>query len=323
MNELLAPFETMLDQIAPPAAVQAVERGGSGAAMWQAIEQSGFCNALVAEAHGGAGLTLDEVAPLIAAAGARAVPLPVAETMLARAVIAAAGQAVPPGPIALASAAQPGQVVPHAGVADWVLLDLGPALVLAKSGDLAASPTGVHRALSARLDWTGNPPGLRIARPAHGLRPVAAVLRAVLIAGAAARLTAMTTAYANERVQFGKPIGKQQALQQQLAVMAEDMVAVRIAAALGCAAGLAVTPAQAAVAKATASAAAPRIANTAHAVHGAIGISEEYDLQLLSRRLHEWRLAEGSEGYWAAVLGGARLGDSAGSVDWVRSRVFA
>ena len=44
----------------------------------------------------------------------------------------------------------------------------------------------------------------------------------------------MTAAYANERIQFGKPIGKQQALQQQMAVMAEDMVACRIAAQLGC-----------------------------------------------------------------------------------------
>lgn len=36
---------------------------------------------------------------------------------------------------------------------------------------------------------------------------------------------------------------------------------------------------------------------------GAIGISEEYDLQLLTRRLHEWRLADGSEGYWEDLLG--------------------
>ena len=86
---------------------------------------------------------------------------------------------------------------------------------------------------------------------------------------------------------------------------------------------MAVPLAVAATAKATTSAAAPRIAATAHAVHGAIGISEEYDLQLLTRRLHEWRLADGSEGYWAQALGTARLSSDQGTVDWVRKEVFA
>ena len=79
----------------------------------------------------------------------------------------------------------------------------------------------------------------------------------------------------------------------------------------------------AAMAKSRTSEAAALVASIAHALHGAIGITEEYDLQLLTRRLHEWRMADGSEGYWNAVLGGARLGDTAHSVDWVRTQVFA
>ena len=55
----------------------------------------------------------------------------------------------------------------------------------------------------------------------------------------------------------------------------------------------------------------------------AIGISEEYDLQLFTRRLYEWRLADGSESYWNRLLGQARLADAVGSVDWVRAQVFA
>ena len=65
-------------------------------------------------------------------------------------------------------------------------------------------------------------------------------------------------------------------------------------------------------------AAAARIAATAHAIHGAIGISEDHELQLYSRRLHEWRLADGSETYWNRLLGAARLGDAGRSVDYVR-----
>lgn len=66
------------------------------------------------------------------------------------------------------------------------------------------------------------------------------------------------------------------------------------------------------------SAAAVQIANIAHAVHGAIGISAEYDLQLFTRRLHLWRLADGSESWWARVLGEIRFDDGASSVDFVR-----
>jgi len=322
-NELVEPFDRMLESIATPAAVRAVEAGGSAALMWQELAESGFLDALVDEAHGGAGLSMADVQPLIAAVGARAVPLPVAETMVARALLAGAGVTVPQGPIALAGSATSGQIVTCAMVADYVLVDTGTELVLAAIGDVSPASTGVNHALGAWISWEAVPKGVVLPRPAHGLRPLAAVLHAALIAGAAARLTEMTTAYANDRIQFGKPIGKQQALQQNLAVMAEDMIAARIAAQLGCAGGLGVTLMEAAVAKATTSSVASRLARTAHAVHGAIGISEEYDVQLLTRRLHEWRAADGSEGYWNAALGAARLADAAPSVEWVRSKVFA
>jgi len=62
------------------------------------------------------------------------------------------------------------------------------------------------------------------------------------------------------------------------------------------------------------------IAAIAHAVHGAIGISEEHDLQLFTRSLHEWRAADGSEGYWSAILGRVRLADEAPtSADFIRT----
>ena len=44
----------------------------------------------------------------------------------------------------------------------------------------------------------------------------------------------------------------------------------------------------------------------AHAVHGAIGITAELDLQLYTRRLHEGRADYGAEGHWHRVVGGAR-----------------
>ncbi|MCW0197371.1 acyl-CoA dehydrogenase [Sphingopyxis sp.] len=312
MGEFLLPFERMLESLSPPATVRAVEAGGSADALWDGLAASGFLDALVPEERGGAGLPLAEAGALWQALGRHAVPLPVGETMLARALLDDA----PAGPIALATA-KPGAgiVVPFGRVARHVLLDIDGTLHLVEA---AGEPTGVPGSLAARMRWDAVPAASIGAAPAGGLRALAAILRAALIAGAADRLTAMTAAYAGERVQFGKPIGKQQALQQQMAVMAEDMVACRIAAQLGCAGAFPPSLAAAATAKSVTSAAAVRLAATAHAVHGAIGISEEYDLQLYTRRLHEGRLADGSESYWNRLLGTARLGDPRGSVDYVR-----
>jgi acyl-CoA dehydrogenase len=60
---------------------------------------------------------------------------------------------------------------------------------------------------------------------------------------------------------------------------------------------------RAGVAKARTSEAALEVAALSHSIHGAIGFTEEFDLQLYTRRLHAWRQAAGSESFWHAVLG--------------------
>ena len=314
MSEFLEPFERMLEDIATPAAVRAIEQGDSIDAMWSAFAESGFLDALAPEDRGGAGLSLAEIQPLWMALGRHAVPLPVGETMIARALLADASE----GPVALAVGGGVAVVVPCGLVAKHLLVESSAGLHLVEAQGEA---TGVPASLAARFDLGALPAPVASA-PEGGLRAVAALLRAALIAGATERLTQMTATYANERVQFGKPIGRQQALQQQMAVMAEEMVAARIASQLGCAGSFPPSLVAAATAKSVASKAAARVAATAHAVHGAIGISEEHDLQLLTRRLHEWRLADGSESYWNSLLGAARLADPGRSVDYVR-KAFA
>jgi acyl-CoA dehydrogenase len=304
MQELIDPFARLIEDVCTPAAVRAIETGGDKAGMWQAFSESGFLDALVAEDAGGAGLSLADAAPLVALLGAHAVPLPVGDTMVARALLAAAGLDAPDGPIAISTGSG---AVPFATVASHVLYGSCEAPMLSAA---PVEPTGVHH------DVDGYTPGL----DGKALRPLAAVLRALLISGAAGRVMDMTVAYSNERIQFGKPIGKQQAVQQQLSVLAEQAVAARIAAAIGARSGILPRLADAAIAKHGASVAAGQIAAIAHAVHGAIGISEEYDLQLLTRRLHGWRLADGSEGYWSEVLGGLRSASPAmPTADFIRA----
>jgi acyl-CoA dehydrogenase len=295
MNELVEPFVRLLQDIFSPAAIRAIENGKGAATSWEKIEASGYLDALLPEAQGGVGLPLSEAQPLWQALGYYAVPLPVGETMVARYLLALDSAEVPTGAVALAT-----------GAAGWPVCsgDQAEHWLVESAGRLALVPKGEQ---------------FMAASDGGALRRMAASLRASQIAGAAARLTEMTAAYANERVQFGKPIGKQQALQQNMAQMAEDMVACRIAAQLCCLGGGVPSLARVATAKSITSTAAPRIAATAHAVHGAIGISEEYDLQLYSRLMQSWRWADGAESYWNSLLGEARLTETIGSVDFARS----
>jgi acyl-CoA dehydrogenase len=327
-NELLEPFERLLADVSSLTQVRALEAGASVSGLWAALHESGFVDAMVSEAQGGAGLSLADAGPLVQALGRQLVPVPFAQTMVARALLAAAGAERPEGSIVFVSPTTIGagyqqRAVPQALVANYALVDLGERTVLTSLSDATVTATGIHASQAADVSWQTSPRALAtIATPKGGLRPIAAVLRAAEIAGAADRVLSMTIAYAGERVQFGKPIGKQQAIQQQLAVMAEQTVMARMAAQIGCAHGLPPPANVAAVAKQIASAAVITIAATAHAVHGAIGISEEYDLQLFVRRLHEWRIADGTESYWAEHLGRARLASDAGtSVDFVRLEV--
>jgi len=321
-NEFLDPFVRLLADVCEPPEVRAIEAGGSAAALWEALSQSGFLDALVPEAAGGAGLSLGDVQPLIEALGRYAVPVAVADTMVARALLARTGLSAPEGAIVLAqfaAGATLAGLVPLAMTAGYALVEQGDSLCLYNIADLKRTLNGVRGSLGAFLSRGEAAPLASLPVPQGGLRPIAAVLRAADMAGAADKLLHMTTDWANERIQFGKPIGRQQALQQNMAIMAELSVSMRIASQIACSTGLPPQLETAAVAKQITSSAASQIADIAHAVHGAIGISEECDLQLYTRRLREWRLAEGSEQYWATILGQHRLAHAEeSSVDFIR-----
>jgi hypothetical protein len=114
---------------------------------------------------------------------------------------------------------------------------------------------------------------------------------AVLV-GVADRLIAMAAQYANERSQFGKPIGSFQAVKHQLAdalVRVEFARPVVYRAAWSLAEGDPDAGLHASMAKAMASEAATVAARTALQVHGAIGYTWEHDLHLWMKRA--WALA--------------------------------
>lgn len=308
------PFQRLLQQRCTPQEVRAIERDGKGAsstALWRALDESGFIDALVPEAKNGAGLNLASVFSVLESCGNHALPLPLGETMIARALLVAVEHPVPTEPIALGCASQEGgdlvcRLMPYASTAHFALLEVDHRLVLLPCEQAQRSLLAVH-ACAGELRWPATALSAAVLlRSDASVRHIQACLLACQIAGALSRVFSMTLRYANERVQFGKPIGKFQAVQHQISAMAEHTTMACMAARIGCdSTSHLPNERRAAIAKSVSSEAAASVAALGHALHGAIGMTEEYDLQLYSRRLHEWRLCAGAESYWHRELGTA------------------
>jgi acyl-CoA dehydrogenase len=328
-NEFTEPFERLLADASTPQAVRDIEAGRPAAALWDAIESSGFLDALVPEAQGGFGLPLAEAFGLVAATGRHATPVPVGHAMLARAALAQAGGPLPREPIAIAQVAEEdsGRIVlrhaPHALVAEWFIAPLRNRWLLLPKARARCTASGIHGSLHGDLEWQSEADAAFASRMPIAWHDAGAIVAAAQIAGALDRVLALTLQFANDRVQFGRPLGKFQAIQHQLAVMAENVAAARMAAQIGFdSAGPWPLPMRAAAAKARTSEAAALAGPMAHAIHGAIGITAELDLQLYTRRLHEWRADFGSEHAWNRAIGRALVASGEFPLDFMRTAIL-
>ncbi|MGH6626982.1 MAG: acyl-CoA dehydrogenase family protein [Burkholderiaceae bacterium] len=319
-------IEDILKDQCTPAAVRAIEVGGSPAALWDSLAGAGFLDLLAPEAEGGADLSLAELFPILSHFGRYTVPVPVAQAIVARALVASQF-ALPAGMVTLAGSLRreadgslTSALTPYGMLADFVLANDDGALLLLPCAAAQRQATGVNHSLTTTLTWPDDRHAISAPHGGELLPAFAAALHAALLSGAMNRVFEMTLQYCNDRVQFGKSLGKFQAVQHQLSVMAENTAAASIAAEAAFQ-DTGKTPSRlaAAMAKARTSEAAVLVASTAHALHGAIGVTQEYDLQLLTRRLHEWRMAHGSEAYWNRVVGEQVLAGNLPLADFVRS----
>lgn len=322
-------LDRLLASVCEPAAVKKIETGGDATAMWRALDEGGFPNLLAPETHDGAELALIDAAPLVALCGRYALPVPLAFTMFVRAALAQEATPLPSGPITLAShALVPSErgwrlpQVPFGMTSDWVLVTHNGACALWPIKPENREPDGIYASLDCTLAWPQTP-AEPIALPSlqpDDARYAGAALTAMMMSGALERILDMTLGYANDRTQFGRPIGKFQAVQQQISVLAEWTFATRMAAKLACApTGFMPTRNGTAIAKSYASEVAASAAAIVHAVHGAIGITAEHDLHLYTRRLHAWRRAFGSESAWQETLGRAWLDSDETALDFIRA----
>jgi acyl-CoA dehydrogenase len=304
------------------------EATGWAPQLWNALQQSGFSDVPVPEEQGGAGGSVADAVELLRAAGAHAAPVPLAEAGLVGGwLLASAGLALPQGvrtilpPTAAlrldgdrlfgtAPAVAWGHRAEHLiGLVDGVVvLAPGPA---AQRGGPAVN-RGVNLADEPRdtVVFDGVPVTAHSDAPDGVTEQIlwerTALGRTALMTGAISAVAAMTLRYSGQREQFGRPIGRFQAVQahlvtihQQAAVVASAIDGAVEAVELGRGSF------EIACAKMLADRAARLVTAAAHQTHGAIGMTKEYPLHYLTRRLWAWRDEAGGHQRWADRLGAA------------------
>lgn len=129
----------------------------------------------------------------------------------------------------------------------------------------------------------------------------AAALVAADALGAAERMLDMTVEYAKQRKQFGRPIAAFQAVKHaaaQMLVTVESSYSVTLLAGASLQEGGEDARLHAAAAKAQVTQHCAELADSALTVHGAIGYTWEYDLQLFYKRAKLDRILFGSPEAW-------------------------
>lgn len=305
--------------------------------LWPALEEAGLTLAWASEASGGAGFSLRDGFEILRLNGQYAAPAPLSETLLAAWALSSAGLECPSGPMTIAAMRKGDRLaldgagklsgrigaLPFAAGAEHavaavhdasgaekiVLFTLDAAQLSDRAVDLTGERMDVTLDGVAPLALADAPDGLA------GFERIGAAARVQEIAGALESALHFSTEYVQERVAFGRQIGKFQAVQQNLARLAGE-----VAAALTAASSSADTLASAiedrdpntteddvflevAAAKIRAGEAAEEGAAIAHQAHGAIGFTLEYRLQRYTRALWRWRDDFGSEAAWALRLG--------------------
>jgi alkylation response protein AidB-like acyl-CoA dehydrogenase len=293
--------------------------------LWEAIEDFGFPLALLSEEEGGFGLEPLEALPIIRLVGAHALPIPLAETMLANYLLAAAGLPLASGPAVVVTGVE---IVSES--TGWRLQGKVREVAWGRAAQTVVVLDDVGRIARIEQGWSTEE-GHNLAAEARDtlhfdislaaemvatspvrcevFEAMGAVMRAQGLAGVLEETLKRCIDYSGERVQFGRPICAFQVIQQNLAELAGQVAAARAGADMaGAALSLVKTQPQhfillAAAAKMRAGEAAGKAAWVAHQVHGAIGYTREFQLHPLTTRLWAWRDEFGNENYWAEILG--------------------
>src|SRR5712691_9559958 len=231
--------------LADPQAVNSAKDDGWQAPLWQALADAGLTLAWVPEQHGGSDASLADGFAVLWMAGRFAVPVPLAETLMAGWLLSRAGIASPAGPMTVAPVRPDDRITLHS---DGTLSGRARGVPFAEQARyLAVLATGVAGTVIALVDRDacGLSDGRSLAGDAlngvtlersetiaiaaapagfdqQSLMLMGGTARSVQTAGALEAILALSVRYANERVAFERPIAKFQAVQHNLARLAGE-----------------------------------------------------------------------------------------------------
>jgi acyl-CoA dehydrogenase len=308
------------------ATVNDAEAGTWPAALWEALEAAGLPLAWVPEELSGAGASVADGFAVLRVAGRFGAPVPLAETLLAGRLLAAAGIAAPAGPLTLAPVLGESRIgiapdgrltgrarrIPFARNAGHIAVlarrEGKPVVALVeRAGLMLREGKSLGGEPCDDVTFDNARPQAVAASPidAEGLRAWGAAARMQQMAGALERILEQSVEWALQREQFGRPIGKFQTVQHNLAILAGETAAASAAAdaAAEAFAGPQIDLAAIAIGKVRVGEAAGTGAAIAHQAHGAIGFTYEHSLHHSTRRLWAWREEFGNEAYWSGRLG--------------------
>jgi acyl-CoA dehydrogenase len=314
------------------AACGELDDSGWHSAAWSALGEMGVTALTVPEALGGGGATSADAAVVLLTLGSVGASVPIVETGMTAGWLLGRIPARLPAGIVTAAVAENMDVratsdgwlvsgvarrVPWGRYAETLVLltragDDWRVLVLPTAGleirqhvNIAGEPRDdvvVTRAIVPTADLHSIPGSADLA---DDFRRRGAFGRSLLMAGAAQGVYGHSARYAQERLQFGRPLAAMQAIQQMLGELAAEASAVTVAAE---AAALALDrdptqtwPLDAARVRITS--AVRTITTLGHQIHGAIGFTNEHPLHRLTTRLWAWREEYGNQSTWSDALG--------------------
>ncbi len=277
------------------AMLDAAESGRFPDKLWQAVVATGFHQ--VGSLDSGTGLP--ELFALLEVSGRHAVPLPLAESLLANVWAGAAdglssiglwqGDVITEVPWGRSAARVIGirQDSREVVVVDSVDTTAHGANMAGEARDRIAIPPDSPTMTVSSDPWT-----------------LLALARAAQTAGALRTVLESALTYAGDREQFGRSLSKFQAIQHSLAVQAAEVAAARRAVwAAVDSLDTQRARAEVAVAKIRTGEASGVVGEAAHQVFGAIGYTHEHRLHHFTRRVWAWRDEYGNEFSWARELG--------------------
>lgn len=294
-----------------------------GLALWHKLSELGVTALAVPESHGGFGADAVDLAVAFEALGYHAVPGPLVEsvavlpTLLARCADPSLADRWLPD---LASGASLGTIVLEPRVPYALDADVADVLIHVTDDKLregTPSPTGPIASIDrARrlfpVETTSSRPPAQVGEEAATAFAYGVFASAAQLLGAGQWLLDTSVSYAQQRAQYGRPIGQYQAIKHLLADVVTHLELARplvYGAAVALAQDSSSADRDVSAARVAVTAAADLAARTALQVHGAIGYTAEHDLGLWLTKVRALRSAWGTQRFHRGRVLGALLTD--------------